>query len=230
MQSTNSQIFVYAVASIVLVALIGGLWMYSSGVNSRLTTQMTATSSPESMTPTASTSSEIAAQKPTVALVAQGDIDAWMKLGNTKYEAGDYAGARDTWEYVAKNWPEYAPAYMSLADLYRKRLSDFPKAEQSYLALIVNTPPGKSAAAYRELFDLYVNQYKQETSAAENTLKTGIETNPKATDLMVLLAQYYRDRGRMAEAKAQYDVAITAARVAGATELATTLEAERSAF
>ena len=64
----------------------------------------------------------------------------------------------------------------------------------------------------------------------EDTLKAAIASNSKAVHFRVLLARYYKDAGRTAEAKAQYDAAIAKARELGNTTLATQLEAERSSF
>ena len=87
-----------------------------------------------------------------------------------------------------------------------------------------------ASALYRDLFNVYANFYKQNAGNAESTLKAGIAANPKAIDLSILLAQYYRDHGRTAEAKAQYDLAIAAAKAAGSTSLVATLETEKSSF
>lgn len=235
----NNQTIIYVAVGLALAAAVGWVLVYRPFSTrppqdlpplqgSATTTGSTAT------TTTASTTTPAEAVAPGDSdTAAPGDapaIKAAMAAGDAKYRAGDYAGARAEWEYVSRTWPANMYSFISLAQLYEKQLKDYGKAELNYLAAIKNAPSQYSSGLYRDLFFLYANLYKQDSGNAESTLKAGIAANPRAVDLSVLLAQYYRDRGRTAEAKAQYDLAIAAARSVGDTSLVATLEAEKNAF
>ncbi|KKW09413.1 MAG: hypothetical protein UY44_C0002G0053 [Candidatus Kaiserbacteria bacterium GW2011_GWA2_49_19] len=135
---------------------------------------------------------------------------AWLALGSTHKTAGDYAQAEKIWRYVSSQWPTDATVLGNLGDLYMNFIKDYPKADASYLGAIRNNP--RQTNAYRSLFSLYSGVYTTHAYAAEDILKKGIKNNPEALDLYVLLARHYRDLGRTAEAKAEYDMAIVIAK------------------
>ena len=153
------------------------------------------------------------------------DTKAWGDLGSIRESAGDYQGARAAWEYVSLLSPGNTVSFSNLGDLYMNYLHEYAKAETNYLAQIRNK--SDDISAYHTLYSLYINFLKQRTSA-ENILIKGIEANPKATDLEVLLARYYRDSGRTADAKAEYDAAIANAQSQGTTALATQIQEEKA--
>jgi Tfp pilus assembly protein PilF len=103
-------------------------------------------------------------------------------------------------------------------------LKDYSKAEQAYLSAIKADPAG--AGAYRDLASLYDNLYKKGEGAGEAILKKGVAASPDSVDLRVILARYYKDAGRTAEAKEQYQAAIAAANKAGQTEVAAQIQTE----
>lgn len=135
---------------------------------------------------------------------------AWLALGRTFKMAGDYAQAAKIWTYLSLNWPADAISLGNLGDLYMNFIKDYPKADASYQGAIRRD--FRQVNAYRNLFQLYSGLYTTRATAAEDTLKEGIQNNPDAVDLYILLAQYYRDTGRMAEARAEYDRAIAQAK------------------
>src|SRR3989338_5268863 len=231
MQSTHSHILVYIVAGIVVVGLIVAFFVYRSDVPAPSDLPLSGQSTTTVATSTATTTTP--AKQPEVTTPAPDNtaaVKAGMALGEAKYRAGDYAGARDQWGYVSRTWPTNNFSFVSLAQLYEQQYMDYASAEKNYLAAIQNAPAVYASALYRDLFNVYANFYKQNAGNAESTLKAGIAANPKAIDLSILLAQYYRDHGRTAEAKAQYDLAIAAAKAAGSTSLVATLETEKSSF
>lgn len=159
------------------------------------------------------------------------DYDVWLALGSVFKRAGDYAGAVKIWDYVSVVWPTDAVAPGNLGDLYMNFIKDYPKADASYRAAIRNDP--RQVNAYRNLFSLYSGLYTTHASAAEDILKKGIQNNPEALDLYVLLARYYRDTGRIAEAKAEYSTAIVIAKGqtdAGAASILADIIAEQAAL
>ena len=155
------------------------------------------------------------------------DFDAWIALGGLRKNAGDYKGAAEDWQYMSALYPTNQISFTNLGDLYENYLKDYAKAESNYLISIKNSP--SNAAVYRNLYDLYY-VYGYNKAKVEAVLKQGIAAAPKAVDMQVLLARYYRDTGRTAEAKAEYSLAIKNAQSQGQTDLATTLQAESSAF
>lgn len=155
-------------------------------------------------------------------------FDAWLTLGTLRQALGDYVGAAEAWVYATKLSPRIGVAYANLGNLYANYTKDYPKAEASYLKGIQNDP--RAVNTYRNLFELYLYSYKTDTGAAEDLLKTGIAKLPNALDLKVLLARYYRDKGRIADAQVAYTSAITAATAVGNGALTTELTSERDAL
>ena len=153
------------------------------------------------------------------------DFNMWVNLGSVRHMAGDEQGAKEIWEYVSLVWPSNAASFNSLGDLYANFLKDYAKAESNYLIAIKNKPADTNP--YKNLFTLYYNAGYNKNKA-EGILKQGIAAVPKAVDMQVLLARYYRDNGRTVEAKAEYSLAISNAQSQGQTDLATTLQTELS--
>ena len=156
---------------------------------------------------------------------------SWLALGRTYKTAGDYAQAEKIWKYVSLQWPTDDVVLGNLGDLYMNFIKDYPKADASYLGAIRNNP--RQTNAYRNLFQLYSSMYTTHASAAEDILKKGIQNNPEALDLYVLLARHYRDSGRTAEAIAEYNMAIVIARGqtnAGAAGILADIIAEQAAL
>lgn len=152
------------------------------------------------------------------------DFTAWIDLGTIHKAGGDYRFAADVWEYMTKVFPNNPTAFYNLGDLYQNFLHDYPKAETNYLTAMKLLPTDTNT--YRSLAVMYENQYKTGTSAAEDILKKGIAVNPKAIDLYVVLADYYRRHDRISDAKAAYASAITIAQQQKNAELVASLKAD----
>ncbi|MBM3272151.1 hypothetical protein FJY94_02615 [Candidatus Kaiserbacteria bacterium] len=217
-------------------SLVGGVKVSGTGsytVQTERLPQQTVTQVPSFKTPVTCTldtdlcaaiSSKVAAA---VAALEFNDEDpgAWVNLGTLRKMAGDYRGAAEAWEFVSKLYPTNPTSFSNLGDLYKNYLRDNTKAETNYLTSIKNYP--QNIDAYRALAELYASGFRG-GSAAEDILKKGIQAAPQAIDLQVLLARYYTSVGRSADAAKTYDAAITAAKSAGDTSLATSLEAEKA--
>jgi len=117
------------------------------------------------------------------------DFDVWIDLSTLRRYAGDYAGSRVILEYVSKQWPINMVSFNNLGDLNMNYIHDYPAAESNYLKQIANNPT--DANAYRTLFTLYTELYKQDTRAAEDILRRGITANPQASDLKAMLDIYF---------------------------------------
>jgi tetratricopeptide (TPR) repeat protein len=154
------------------------------------------------------------------------DLRSWLQLGGLYEMAGDYADAETFWTYVTKAAPTNVIAYANLGDLYQSYLKNYAKAETEYLKVIQIDPA--DIDAYRALYQMYSTVYKTGTSATENILKQGITADPKAVDLQVLLARYYKSQGMTAQANAEYDAAIANANSQGETSLAAQIQQEKS--
>lgn len=148
----------------------------------------------------------------------------WLDLGIQYKIAGDYKGAEEAWEYTGFLGPESYIPWHNLGDLYAHYLKDFPKAEQNFKKSIALKPD--YIGGYRALYELYYYSYKEKANLATQILKEGLAKNPKSTDLMVLLAQYYKEAGDKDNARTYYQKALTEAKAQGNTSLATLLEQE----
>lgn len=138
--------------------------------------------------------------------------DDWFSLGVTYHSANDYDGARGVWEFLLKviSAPQSAVVYDNLGKLYKFNLKDFPKSESYFKASIQADP--NSLTPYLELHELYRYLYKTETTAAADILVSAAAKFPTSLDPLVLLAEYYRDRGDTAKARDAYMQALDRAR------------------
>ena len=156
------------------------------------------------------------------------DLNAWIELGLRYKAINDYQGALESWEYVSLMSPTNIVSYNNLGNLYHYELRDYVRAEMSFLQAIKNDP--HYILSYANLYDLYRLSYKKDTNKAEDILQQGIKQNPKAIDLVVALATYYRDKGNVADAKTYYQRAITLATEVNNANLVQSLKAELQAL
>ncbi len=155
------------------------------------------------------------------------NLGAWLQLGNIYHMGGDEKAAEKIWLYTAAAAPNVGASFDNLGELYLNYLKDLGKAEANFKKSI--SIDSHNTTAYRNLFSLYTD-YGYKTANAEPILKEAIKNNPGAIDLQIILARFYKGKGRTAEAKAQYDVAIATARTAGNTVLVADLESEKNSF
>jgi len=156
------------------------------------------------------------------------DLESWVSLGAMYKIAGDYAAARDAWEYASIIRPYNYPSFGNLGDLYHHYLKNYPKAESNYLRAIQNEP--EFIDGYRGLYELYRYSFSGKGEAAAQILKRGITANPQAYDLMILLGDYYRDRGEPSNAVTYYEQALMEVKRIGNTTLGADLEVKISAL
>jgi len=126
-----------------------------------------------------------------------------IKIGQVKELAGDYDGAVQALIWASEMQPKGYVVNGNLAHLYFRQYQDFAKAEEYYLKAI--EPDGiQTANYYLDLHEIYRYFYKTDTNLAEDILKQGIERLPEETDLMAILAHYYKSLGRYDEAEQYY--------------------------
>lgn len=156
------------------------------------------------------------------------DFGSWMNLAIQYKTASDYEGAREIWEYVSQIYPEDAVALHNLGDIYHHFLNDFARAESYYKSAIARD--GTQGVNYLALHDLYRYSYKQDTTAAVDILKKGVDrvSGNQAIDLYSTLGSYYQDKGDIANAIVYYTKARDGAQKAGNTALVAELDATLS--
>jgi tetratricopeptide (TPR) repeat protein len=153
------------------------------------------------------------------------DFNAWIDVGTLNLMSENYAVAETVWQFASKQWPSNYVSHNNLGDLYMSYLRDYPKAEAEFRAAIVNKRDDPNP--YKNLFTLYSEtSYKPTNTAAEDVLKQGIAAVPKAIDMQVLLARWYKKLGRGADANAEYQIAIDNAGKYGLPELAKQIKTE----
>jgi tetratricopeptide (TPR) repeat protein len=151
-------------------------------------------------------------------------LSDWMGLGAQLKIAGDYKWAEEVWKYTGLLSPAYYVSFNNLGDLYAHYVTNYPKAEENFKKVILLKPD--YIDSYRALYELYRYSYTEKASLAPQVLKDGLAANPKSTDLMILLAQYYKETGDTTNARMYYQKAITEAKTQGNTSLATLIEQE----
>ena len=128
-----------------------------------------------------------------------------IKIGQVKELAGDYDGAVQALIWAGELQPKSYVVNGNLAHLYFRQYQDFAKAEEYYLKAI--EPDGIQAANYYlDLHEIYRYFYKTDTNLAEDILKQGIERLPEETDLIAILAHYYKSLERYDEAREYYQM------------------------
>lgn len=152
------------------------------------------------------------------------DSASWLSLGAVRKIAGDYTGAQMVWEYVAALAPNNTASLSNLADLNANFLKNYSVAARYYKKVITLDPT--DTGAYRDLFTLYTTSYTTGANSPDSILKQGIAANPNAVDLEVLLARYYKQIGRVADAKSEYAAAIANANAQGNTKLSASIQQE----
>lgn len=133
----------------------------------------------------------------------------WLNLAITRKAIGDYDASIQVLNYVTILWPNDYVAFNNLADLYQFYVSNYPLAEKNWLKVIEINP--SYIDAYKNLYTLYLELYKEKKSSALPILLLGIKKNPDNYELMVEVARYYKTIGDKAQASTYYNKAINEA-------------------
>lgn len=157
----------------------------------------------------------------------QTNLETSLAQASAASGKGDYAGAERILLAASAQWPSDETVRNNLADLYLRYLKNYQKAAQEYRAVVKLDP--RNVNAYTMLFAIYSEKlYVPSANAAADILREGIAANPKAVNLEVQLAEYYRSQGQTAAANAEFDAAIENAQSQGLTSLVTQIEADKS--
>lgn len=116
----------------------------------------------------------------------------WIELGLLKKIIGDYAGARDAWEYAGLLQPKNSLSFANLGELYWHYLPDFPKAEANLKISIQHKP--EDIQTHVTLAELYHYSYTAKHDLAPTVLLDGLKSNPGEGTLMRRLAYLYEQR------------------------------------
>jgi tetratricopeptide (TPR) repeat protein len=99
------------------------------------------------------------------------DFNAWIALGDTRKEAGDYAGAAADWKYVTELYPNDPTAFANLGDLYGTYLNQ-PSQGIAFYKQAIKLDPTKEETFYQNLAQIYISE--GDTADAKATLEQGI--------------------------------------------------------
>ncbi len=152
----------------------------------------------------------------------------WLDLATHYKIIEDYEGARDIWEFINETSPRNSVSFSNLGDLYHYNLKDFSKSEKNFKEAIERN---LSVQSYIGLHELYKYSYKQDTTLAVDILVEGMLKNPTSIDLIITLANYYKERGNIAKgdftnAKKYYEQARDNAKKMANTQLVELLDLE----
>lgn len=139
------------------------------------------------------------------------DVSAWLDLAIRYRMVGDHEGAIEIWKYISALYPQDGITLHNLGEYYFHTAKDYPTAESYYMRAITAAPTMEQN--YFDLADMYQYVYKQDTSAAADILKKGIQNveAPTNIDIMIRLGQYYADGGDSKNARLSYGEALKAA-------------------
>lgn len=150
--------------------------------------------------------------------------EKWLKLGIYRKMLRDYKAAVEILNYIVVLWPKDYVPFNNLADLYQYYIKNYPLAEKNWLKVIELKPD--YSEAYQNLFTLYSTAYKDKQDQALPTLLKGVSQNPHSTDLMVVVARYYKSVGDNNQAISYYNKAIEVAKLEKNEQLEASLRAE----
>lgn len=121
------------------------------------------------------------------------DTNFWIGLGNLRNFVRDYQGAISAYQKCLEINPLNIVANVNIADVYEKKLNDFPKAEEYYQKAIDNY--FNSPDLYNRLARLYYLKMER-PNAAEETFLLGLEKTNNYPDLLVGLINFYKQQNR----------------------------------
>jgi tetratricopeptide (TPR) repeat protein len=158
------------------------------------------------------------------------NLEAWLDLAIYYRMVGDHEGAIEIWEYLRTMYPQDSISRHNLGEYYFHTVKDYEKAEIYYEESIAVSPGLESN--YTDMYEMYKYVYKQDTTAALDILKRGIEkaAGPSAIQFKIMLGREYRDRGDKENAKKYLTEARDAAQEAGNRSLSNDLTREISAL
>jgi tetratricopeptide (TPR) repeat protein len=148
----------------------------------------------------------------------------WLELAIYRKILGDYEASAEILNYAAVLWPNDYVIYNNLADLYQFYSKNYSLAEKNWLKTIALNR--SHIDAYKNLYSLYSELYKEKSAEALPILLEGLESNPKSFDLMMSIARHYKAAGNKDMAGIYYKKAISEALDKGNKELAASIEAE----
>lgn len=155
------------------------------------------------------------------------NYEAWLDMAIYYRMVGDHPGAIEIWEYLRKLYLEDGVSRHNLGEYYFHEKKDYAKAEEYYRESIAVA--GVLESNYTDMYEMYRYAYKQDTSAAIDILKEGIEkvATPSAIQFKIMLGRHYRDiAGDKENARKYLTEARDAAQAAGNRSLASELTRE----
>ena len=130
------------------------------------------------------------------------DFSAHVNLALALTDLGDRDGAAEVYRQMSQRFPGNYLSYSNLGKLYEDA-GKYDFAAEQYLIAIQNAP--RNPHLYRNVVILYSYQSKERASDIPRILQKGLLEMPGSTDLMAMLAVYYRDHGDRAEAIRWYE-------------------------
>jgi len=148
---------------------------------------------------------------------------AWNDLAIYYRMVEDHEGAGEVWRYLVAKYPNNGLLVHNLAEFEFHTTKNYAKAEELYAKAIALQP--NMGLNYTDLHEMYRYAYKQDTPAAEEILKQGLQHVDVRlqVDFNTMLADYYIEKGRRDDAIAALTAARDIARALGNTALVTRL-------
>lgn len=144
---------------------------------------------------------KIAAQEAAIRRNSQ-DFNAHVELALAKSDLGDREGAAEVYRNMNQRFPRNYLSYQNLGQLYEDA-GKYTFAAEQYLIAIANAP--RIPHEYRYLVNLYTYKLTERAADIPRILQKGLGENPGSTDLMAMMAVYYRDHGQPEEAIKWYE-------------------------
>jgi len=132
------------------------------------------------------------------------DLFQWLTLGNLKYQLGDLAGAKETYETkILADYPADAAALENLGQtLYE--MQDYEGAELRWRAAISVNP---WEVTYLKLVNLIAEKFPNRQQEIQGILEEAIANLGQSAGLLIRLGDWYADNGQYDRALSHYQVA-----------------------
>jgi tetratricopeptide (TPR) repeat protein len=148
--------------------------------------------------------SDIENKKKQIAESPQLNISLILELGNLYYGLGDLAAAVREYQDILATNPTDAAALENSGQAYME-IGDYEAAETAWRQALLSNP---YELTYLRLAELLTDKMPEKQAEALPVLEQGIASLGQQFSLMLALADWYKDNGRLQEALSHYEIVL----------------------
>lgn len=191
----------YIAAGVAAIVLSGALWWFIGSANRSATDPFADLAIPSKLQDDEPVKKRVQAEIDGAKAMYKKDPkgwNTWIAIGNVRSLVEDYRGAISAYQKSIDIQPNNVLGYRNIAVAYKYNLRDFASAEPFFRLAINNNP--QEADLYIELAQLLDKQLKL-PDKAEAAYIEGLKATQNYPDIMVALAEFYKNYGQTAKYK-----------------------------